>query len=581
MSHVVPDHAARAVLVDSVRHRQSDFRRLAGWSVLEALPAFLSGLLVARALTGFLATDVRSGLGWLAVFAASVLVGVWGTRRTLRVLASVVEPFRDDLVTGVVRGAMRRSTVPGASPHTSDVAVLTEQVEIVREAYAAGLMVIQQFLVVTVSALLGLLALAPIALVFVVPPLLVAIGLFVLSLRRMADEQRASIAADEGLAEAATTVSSGLRDVAACGAEDRVAEEIEQHIEAHARATTALGRLAAAGTLAIAIGSWLPLLLILGFGSRLAGGEASAGVIVGAATYLMQGLQPALQTLVHGLSGPGLWLMVTMRRVVGAMDATPAGGDGADDVAVEEGEGLVLQNVTFGYSEWAAPVVDGLDLTVPHDDHLAIVGPSGAGKSTLAGLMTGLLKPQRGDVRLGTVDLRGLSPQALARLRVLIPQEAYVFAGTVRENLAYLRDQVPTAELDRVVDRLGARALVDRLGGYDVDLDQAALSAGERQLVTLVRAYLSAADLVVLDEATCHLDARAEAIVEQAFRERPGSLVVIAHRMSSALRAQRILLLDGTTVTLGTSEQLLAVSPLYRDLVGHWRGDRKLSPQVS
>jgi ATP-binding cassette subfamily C protein len=96
------------------------------------------------------------------------------------------------------------------------------------------------------------------------------------------------------------------------------------------------------------------------------------------------------------------------------------------------------------------------------------------------------------------------------------------------------------------------------------------LSAGERQLISAVRSYLSPAPLAVLDEATCHLDPPAEALVEEAFARRPGSLVVIAHRLSSALRARRILLMDGTTTLVGTHEELLAGSALYRDLVGYW-----------
>ncbi len=570
--------SARGLIVDSVRRRKRAFRRLAAWSALEALPAFLSGLLVSKALNSFLDSDVRGGLQWLGVFALSVLIGVWGTRRTLSILADVVEPFRDELVTGVVQGAVRRSARPGSSPHTADVAVVTEQVEIVREAYAAALMVVQQFLVVTVSALLGLLALAPVVLLFVLPALLVALALFTVSLRRMADGQAESILADERLALAITTLTGGLRDIMACGGEDSVADATERHIADHARATVALGRLAALGTLAIAIGSWLPMLLILGFGARLVEAGASAGVIVGAATYLTQGLQPALQTLVHGLNGPGLWLMVATRRMVGVLDPAPA-EQCEDGPPVDMAGGLSLAEVTFAYSEWADPVILGLDLDVPCGEHLAVIGPSGAGKSTLAGLVTGLLTPQQGHVRLGTVDLRGLPPAALARRRVLIPQEAYVFAGTVRENLGYLNDQVSPSELDRVVDLLGARALVERVGGYDAELDRGRLSAGERQLVTLVRAFVSPAELVVLDEATCHLDPRAEAVVERAFAEREGSLVVIAHRMSSALRADRILLLDGTTITAGTSRDLLASSSLYRDLLGHWDSEGEIPPR--
>jgi ATP-binding cassette subfamily C protein len=96
-------------------------------------------------------------------------------------------------------------------------------------------------------------------------------------------------------------------------------------------------------------------------------------------------------------------------------------------------------------------------------------------------------------------------------------------------------------------------------------------SAGERQLLTLVRAYVSPAWLVILDEASCHLDPTTEALVEQAFARRPGTLIVIAHRISSALRAEQILVLDGTEVLHGGHDELLRRSALYRDLVGHWQ----------
>lgn len=114
------------------------------------------------------------------------------------------------------------------------------------------------------------------------------------------------------------------------------------------------------------------------------------------------------------------------------------------------------------------------------------------------------------------------------------------------------------------------RALVTQIGGYEAAVDASELSAGERQLITLVRAYVSPARFVLLDEAACHLDPAAEACAELAFAARPGTLLVIAHRISSALRARRILVLDGAGVALGTHEHLLASSPLYRDLVGHW-----------
>jgi ATP-binding cassette subfamily C protein len=185
--------------------------------------------------------------------------------------------------------------------------------------------------------------------------------------------------------------------------------------------------------------------------------------------------------------------------------------------------------------------------------------------------MAGLLEPQSGHVLLGDVELRRWDGDELAHRRVLIPQEAYVFAGTVEENLTYLRDQATVGEIEQAIDAVGARELVERLGGYRAEVDPAALSAGERQLITLVRAYLSPARLVILDEATCHLDPAADALVERAFAQRPGTMVVVAHRISSALHASRILVLDGSRALVGTHQELLDCSPLYRDLVGHWQ----------
>jgi ATP-binding cassette subfamily C protein len=223
-------------------------------------------------------------------------------------------------------------------------------------------------------------------------------------------------------------------------------------------------------------------------------------------------------------------------------------------------------------------VVRDLDLEIGDGEHLAVVGPSGIGKSTLVALLAGTLRPQRGEARLGGAPTAALGVRTLARHRVLIPQEAYVFTGTLGDNLRYLRPDATDADLDRAVAAVGSRDLVDRLGGYPAPVTPDALSAGERQLVALTRAYLSPAALVLLDEATCHLDAAAEARAERAFADRPGALVVVAHRVSSALRARRILLLDGATATCGTDSSLRLSSPLYRDIVGHWNAGPSPEP---
>jgi len=562
----------RSVLLGSLHGRGRELRRLLAWSLVEALPAFASGRLVANAIDdGFLAGSTTTGFAWLGVLGASVLVGAWATRRTLLCLAALVEPLRDELVTRVVEGAVRRSTVTGARADDAAVARLTEQVEIVRGAYASTLIAVQGFAVTAGSALAGLATLLPVVLVFVIPPLVIGLGLFLGALARIAAWQRVSILAAEDLAREAGALAVGFRDVTACGAEQTAAATVAGPVDASARATVKLARLTGVRTLAVAVGGWLPIVLILVAGSWLLDHGASTGVLLGALTYVARGVHPALESFVKAIGSSGLWLVVALRRIVETTEAPVDAAAGATPAATEpRGYEVRLRDATFGYGRAVAPVIDGLDLVIAEGDHLAVVGPSGVGKSTLAGLIAGLIEPQRGDALLGGVAIAELDPATAARHRALIPQQAYVFAGTLRENLAYLRPDTADAAIDGAAELLGARALVQRLGGLDAEFDPHALSAGERQLLTLVRAYLAPARLVILDEATCHLDPAAEAQVERAFSERDGSLIVIAHRISSALRAQRVLVLDGGPALAGTHEQLLARSALYRDLVGFW-----------
>lgn len=567
--------ALRAVL----RRNRRGLAAFAAWSLVEALPAAASGLLVARAVDdGFLAGRPAAGFGWLALLAVAVLVGAVATRRTYLLLAEVVEPFRDELSEIAVGGTVRSSARAGVPPDRSGVARLTHQVDVVREAFAGLIMMSQGFVVVVAGALVGLATLLPAALVLVVPPLLLGLVMFLRALPELAARQRDLLLAEERIAATAHTLSAGMRDVVACGAEDRVAADAGRHVEAQAAAAAALARVTALRSLALSVGGRLPLVLILVATPWLVERGATPGMVLGALTYVAQGLQGALETLVRVVGSSAVTLLVTWGRLLeaacgdGATAAAPAGT--GDEPGVGGEGGLELRGVSFAYGS-GDPVLHGLDLRVPDGDHLAVVGPSGVGKSTLAGVVAGMLWPDTGAVLLDGVPLSQWDRDRLVARRVLIPQEAYVFGGTLWENLAYLNPQVDEAELDDAVDALGFAPKVDRLGGYRAAVGPDGFSAGERQLVTLVRAYVSRAPLIVLDEATCHLDPAAEARVELAFSARPGTLVVIAHRISSAQRARRVLLLDGTTAALGSHRDLQATSAAYRELLGHWTGHRR------
>ncbi|PIM73024.1 ABC transporter [Streptomyces sp. JV178] len=590
--------SARGLLRATLRTRRRQFLRLAGWSLVQAVPALLSGWLVARAVDdGFLAGRTAEGFGWLGLLAGSVLIGAWGTRQATLHLAQVVEPFRDDLVSLVTTGALRRSAHLGRPADTAGVARLTEQVEIARESYGAVVMFVQTFTVTAVSVLLGLTALDPALLLFVVPPLTAGLTLFLLALRALAARQRAVVLTDEAIAEQVHTVAGGLRDVTACGAEHLVRARTGARIDGAAEAARALARLTALRTAALGVGGWLPLALILFGAPWLVDRGVTAGAILGALTYISQSLQPALQGLVQGVGGSGLWLLVTTTRILETTEervtlpkSTPPKSTSPESTPAKSAPerttappptpatpashpadgALELRHVTFSYARTAEPVVKNLDLTLPPGTHLAVVGPSGAGKSTLAALIAGLLEPRTGDIHLGGAEVGALDPAHLSDARVLIPQEAYVFTGTVRENLTYLHPAATPTTLDGAVEEIGATPLIERLGGYEAQVDPGRLSAGERQQMALVRALLPPTHLHVLDEATCHLDPPAEARAERAFATRPSTLIVCAHRISSALRADLTLVLDGPRHALGTHDELMTTCALYRDLIGHW-----------
>lgn len=531
------------MLMSLLRRRKRVLLRLAGWSLLESAQTFLLGFALARALDdGFLAGRAPTGIGWLAAAAVAVFAGAWGTRRVYGAVAAFVEPVRDELVRAVVTRGLREADDAALSR-------LTQQVELARDTLAGLVLVARTFVFTAAGALFGLFALAPVLLPVVGGPLLVGLALFALTLGPLARRQEEFLAADERLAAELGLITSGLRDIEASGAHERAAKSAGERIDDEYRAARSLAHWGVARTFAVGIGGRLPLVLLLATAPWLLRHGVTAGGLAGALAYLTQSLLPALQALVQGLGTSGARLTVVLRRLTAGEEEPPA------RVRYEsESWPVRLRELVFAYGPGAAPVIDRLDLAVPAGERLAVAGPSGIGKSTLLGLIAGVLRPDAGEVATGCD-------------RVLVPQEAYVFTATLRENLGYFCPQLPSEQaLLASAEAVGAGPLLARLGGLDAVLDPAALSAAERQLIALARAHVSPAPLVLLDEATCHLDPAAEARAERAFTGR--TLVVVAHRTGSARRADRVLLMDGARAELGTHEELLARSAFYRDLTG-------------
>ncbi|GAA4542086.1 ABC transporter ATP-binding protein [Amycolatopsis samaneae] len=541
---------------------------LLGCSVLEGVPAFFSGRLVELAVDrGFGAGRAGAGLLWLAVFGAVALLGAFGSRLVWRQLGKVVEPLRDVLVRAVVRGVLHDPSPPRTGADASGVARITQHVEVVRDATGGLLVQARGMVVTTIAALAGLLTVAGSLMLPVAVPVLVAVLAFGALMPSLARRQRALALADERAAAAAGTVLSGMRDVVACGAEPLAALTIDDAVDAQAAAATRVAQATAARTAVIGLGAFVPLVLALLLApGMVARGTLTAGAALGALVYLATTMQPALHGLASTSSTVVLRLLVALRRLAETAEVP----EPVDGHARPRGFDLSVRGLTFGWGAAAEPVVRELDLDLGPAAHLAVVGPSGIGKSTLSGLLTGLLEPQAGRVLLGGVPVREVPAEQRHRLVALIPQEAYVFAGTLRDNLGLFAATATDAQLLAAADAVGAGELVRRLGGLDGELGHGELSAGQAQLIALARVYVSPARIVVLDEATSHLDPVSEARAERAFAARGGILVVIAHRLSSAMRAERVLVMDGRETALGSHEELLTSSARYAELMRAW-----------
>lgn len=561
---------ARVLVVREIRGRQRALVRIVGWSLLEALPSLLSGLVVGASIDQFLHRRVAPGLAILALLLPAAAIGALSTMRLIPWLAELVEPVRDALLTAVVEGAVAAAITSSAPPDTVGVARLTGQVQSVRTLLFGLLRSARRTAFTFLAALAGLFLLAPLAALGAVALVGIGLALFALMLRGLAARRSASLVAGEEVTRRAGAIFAGVRDVVACRGEDRAVADLGSAVETELTATRALSRANALRSVVVFVGGQLPLVLLLATAPWLLRTDRlTFGEVVGAATYLMGSLEPALRSIVGVIGSWGVDLVVTLERIGHGL-AAPREPD--DEGTGPDRYDLSVTGLTFAYGPQAAPVVRDLSFTVGQGDHLAVVGPSGIGKSTLAYLLAGLVAAQRGVVRVGGVDVARIASRELRRMIAVVPQEAYVFAGTVRENLTYLAPDATADAIAAAVDLVGLRPVVDRLGGLDAGIGAggADLSHGERQLVALTRVYLSPARIVILDEATANLDPVAEAVAEEAFARRDGTLIVIAHRISSAQRAGRILLLDGDRIHLGTHEELLSAARLYADLTGRW-----------
>ena len=254
----------------------------------------------------------------------------------------------------------------------------------------------------------------------------------------------------------------------------------------------------------------------------------------------------------------------------------PTVQEAPDAAALPEVQGLLeLHDVTFGYDP-AVPVLHDVSLRVEPGQTLAVVGPTGAGKSTVAKLVTRFYDPDQGAVRIDGVDLRQVTIGSLRRQLGVVPQEPFLFAGSVRDNVAFARPHATDAEVAAACALVGLDDLLQSLpDGLDSPVHErgASLSAGERQLLALARAFLAQPRVLILDEATSNLDLKSEAKIEAALDVllEGRTAIVIAHRLATAMRADRIAVIDnGRVAEIGSHDELVALGGQYAAMFATW-----------
>lgn len=248
---------------------------------------------------------------------------------------------------------------------------------------------------------------------------------------------------------------------------------------------------------------------------------------------------------------------------------------GAAELPAVEGR-IELVDVTFGYDA-DAPVIVGGSLRIEPGETVAFVGPTGAGKSTVAKLVARFYDPDEGAVLIDGHDIRNVTLHSLRGQLGMVPQEPFLFAGSLRDNIAFARPDATTDEVEQAANAVGLQEVIARLPeGMDSPVHERgqSLSSGERQLIALARTFLAQPRVVILDEATSNLDLQSETRIEAALDVllQGRTAILIAHRLTTAMKADRIVVIDnGRIVETGTHLDLLASSGRYAAMFETWQ----------
>ncbi|MFM7060060.1 MAG: ABC transporter ATP-binding protein [Actinomycetes bacterium] len=583
--------AARRVLVRLARMLRPQRRAVlvaTGLLVVQTA-ALLAGPLIVRwgVDAGLVGRDGRvvniAAIAYLVVALAGAGFGravIWTVSRTgeefLRGLRTRV--FRH--LTGLDLGFFEREKTGRL------VARMTSDIDALQELVSQGLVMFVQNVLIFVGTLVVITLLSwelTLCTIIVVPPLVVA------SIWFRNRSNTAYLNVRDSISSNLSTLQEGLegvRVVQAYGREGGFIERFEETNEAQYEANIETVRIATRYFPVVEFTGVLGIAVVVGAGGVLVNnGSLEVGTVLAFVLYLSNLFEPIqqLSQLYNTLQSAG----AALSKIFGLLDTPNSVPERPGAVDLPPIGALEVTGVRFAYGggppdtdgvehPLGPTVLDDVSITVAPGERVALVGPTGAGKSTLAKVMARFYDPLSGDVAYGGVSLRDVTRTSLRERIVVVPQEGFLFAGTLRENIRVGDPDADDARIDAAVDALGLREHFESLPeGLDTEVRErgSRLSAGEKQLVSLARAALADPTVLVLDEATSNLDPGTELEVERALEAltEGRTVIVVAHRLSTAARCDRVAVVDeGRILELGPHDELVARGGRYAALFAAW-----------
>jgi ABC-type multidrug transport system fused ATPase/permease subunit len=456
------------------------------------------------------------------------------------------------------------------SASTADLLTrLTGDVKRLRELLVTSLLTFVAETVVVVALLAVLLVvewrLALFAAV-AIPLILLAVGRHASPIDRASRKQRRH----EGeLASHLSQVLSGIQVVRLFTGEPRAERRMvrlsKRSMKSEMAAKRMEARLGGVAELSLAV---LTAVSLCAGALEVTAGRITAGELIVFVFYMRRLYRPL--RLLATTSGRASQAAISVARVAEIMDSRPGPRDGPVEAPAFAGA-IRFEAVSFAYPA-SGPVVADVDLEIPAGCKVALVGPSGAGKSTLFGLVPRLYDPTRGKVRIDGRDVRELTLSSLRGQISVVPQDGMIFAGTVRDNVAYGHEEATAEQIESAArDAQIHDFIVSLPEGYDTELEEGGLtlSAGQRQRLEIARAFVKQAPIVLFDEPTAHLDPESEALLAAAMaRLLAGrTAIVISHRLATVRNADLVVVMEhGRIVETGRHDELAARSSRYREL---------------